>query len=88
MFSVTQKGPNRVDMVLDGNVDSDAMKVALDELAEKTKDIKNGRMLYRVKDFQLPTMGAIAIEFSRLPSMFGSDKSPRAPFTFMLAVRK
>ena len=71
MFSVTQKGPNRVDIVLDGKLDSDAMKVALDELAGKTKDVKNGRMLYRIKDFQLPTMGAMAIEVSRLPSMFG-----------------
>ena len=44
---------------------------ALDELVEKTKHIKKGRMLYRVKDFQLPTLGAMAIEFSRLPSMFG-----------------
>lgn len=71
MFSITQNGPNRVDMVLDGKLDSDAMKVALDELVDKTKDIKKGRMLYRVKDFQLPTLGAMAIEFSRLPSMFG-----------------
>jgi hypothetical protein len=71
MFSVTPNGPNRVDIVLDGKLDSDAMKVALDKLAEKTKDVKNGRMLYRIKDFQLPTMGAMAIEFSRLPSMFG-----------------
>ena len=71
MFSVTQNGPNRVDIVLDGKLDSDAMKVALDELAETTKDVKNGRMLYRIKDFQLPTLGAMAIEFARLPSMFG-----------------
>ena len=71
MFSVTPNGPNRVDIVLDGKLDSDAMKVALDELVENTKDIKNGRMLYRIGDFHLPTLGAIAIEFSRLPSMFG-----------------
>jgi hypothetical protein len=28
-------------------------------------------MLYDVVDFHLPSLGAIAIEFSRLPSMFG-----------------
>ena len=28
-------------------------------------------MLYRVNDFQLPTLGAIAVEFSRLPQLFG-----------------
>jgi hypothetical protein len=71
MFSVKLNGPNRVDIELDGKLDSDAMKVALDELVEVTSGIENGRMLYRVKDFQLPTLGAMAIEFFRLPSMFG-----------------
>ena len=31
-------------------------------------------MLYVVLDFQLPTLGAIGIEFSRLPSMLGLMK--------------
>ena len=31
-------------------------------------------MLYDVIDFHLPSLGAIAIEFSRLPSMFGLMK--------------
>ena len=69
MFTVTPNGPNRVDIEFGGKLDSDAMKVALDDLAEKTKDIKNGRMLYRVNDFQFPTLGAIAVEFSRLPKL-------------------
>ncbi len=69
MFTVTPNGLNRVDIELGGKLDSDAMKVALDDLAEKTKDIKNGRMLYRVNDFQFPTLGAIAVEFSRLPKL-------------------
>ncbi len=70
MFSVTPNGLNRVDIEFGGKLDSDAMKVALDDLAEKTKGIKNGRMLYRVNDFQLPTLGAIAVELSRLPKLF------------------
>jgi hypothetical protein len=71
MFTVTPNGPNRVDIEFGGKLDSEAMKVALDDLTEKTKDIRNGRMLYRVNDFQLPTLGAIAVEFSRLPKLFG-----------------
>jgi hypothetical protein len=71
MFTVTPNGTNRVDIEFSGKLDSDEMKIALDELESKTRDIENGRMLYRVGDFQLPTLGAIAIEFSRLPSMFG-----------------
>ncbi len=70
MFTVTPNGLNRVDIELGGKLDSDAMKVALDDLAEKTKDITHGRMLYRVNDFKLPTLGAIAVELSRLPKLF------------------
>jgi len=50
------------------------MKVALDELVSKSENIENGKMLYVIIDFQLPTLGAIGIEFSRLPSMFGLMK--------------
>lgn len=74
MFTVTPNGPNRVDIEFSGKLDSDDMRAALDELVAKTEGIENGRMLYRVGDFALPTLGAIAIEFSRLPSMFGLIK--------------
>jgi hypothetical protein len=47
------------------------MRSALDELVGDFGDIENGRLLYDVVDFHLPSLSAIAIEFSRLPSMFG-----------------
>ena len=70
MFRITPKGPNRVDIEFSGKLDRDDMKVALDELLTKTKDIRNGRMLYRVGDFKLPTISAFVVELSRLPEMF------------------
>ncbi|MDJ0808411.1 MAG: STAS/SEC14 domain-containing protein, partial [Gammaproteobacteria bacterium] len=42
-----------------------------DELVSKSVYIKNGKMLYDVIDFHLPSLAAIAVEFSRLPSMLG-----------------
>lgn len=74
MFEVIQNGTNRLDIKLSGKLDSETMTTALDELVSKSKDIKNGKMLYVISDFQLPTLGAIGIEFSRLPSMFGFIK--------------
>ena len=71
MFTITPNGPNRVDIEFSGKIDSDQMKVALDDLASQTEGIEHGRMLYRIHDFKLPTLGAIGIELSRLPSMFG-----------------
>lgn len=74
MFRVTQNGKNRLDIELSGKLNSDGMKIALDELVTKSKGIENGKMLYDVVDFHLPSLGAIGIEFSRLPSMFGLMK--------------
>ena len=71
MFTVTAEGANRIDIEFSGKLDSEEMKFALDELVSKSQDIEKGRMLYRVGDFRLPTLAAIGIEFSRLPSMFG-----------------
>lgn len=69
MFQVVANGPNRIDIEFGGKLDSDDMKVALDELVSKSEGIENGRMFYRINDFELPTLGAIAVEFSRLPEM-------------------
>ncbi len=74
MFKVIENGSNRLDVEMSGKLDAESMKVALDELVSKSENIENGRMLYKIIDFQLPTLQAIGIEFSRLPSMFGLMK--------------
>ena len=71
MFKVEQNGMNRLDIQLSGKLDTEEMKMALEELVRKSEDIEHGRMLYEIIDFHLPSLGAIVIEFSRLPSMFG-----------------
>jgi len=70
MFKVTLNGTNRLDIELSGKLDSDGMKTALDELVSKSENIENGKILYDVVEFRFPSLGAIGIEFSRLPSMF------------------
>jgi hypothetical protein len=55
---------------MSGKLNSEEMRNALDELVSKSENIENGKMLYVVFDFHLPSLSAIAIEFSRLPSMF------------------
>lgn len=71
MLKVIPNGPNRLDIELSGKLNSEEMKIALDELVSLSKNIRNGKMLYEIVDFQLPSLGAIAVEFSRLPAMFG-----------------
>jgi len=70
MFKVIPNGINRLDIEMSGKLNVEDMKIALDELVNKSKNIENGKMLYEIIDFHLPSLGAIRIEFSRLPAMF------------------
>ena len=71
MFTVKRNGENRLDIVLSGKLHIKEMKTAINELLEASEGIENGVMLYEIIDFRLPSLGAIAVEFSRLPSMTG-----------------
>ncbi|EDL49503.1 STAS/SEC14 domain-containing protein [Erythrobacter sp. SD-21] len=71
MLAITQPKPGRLDIELDGELDADIMRTALDELIAKSEGISNGRMLYRIGDFHMPTLGALAVELRRLPRLFG-----------------
>jgi hypothetical protein len=70
MFKVTQNGTNRLDVEMTGKLNADTMKIVLDDLVEKSENINNGKMLYDIIDFHMPSLGAIAVELSRLPAMF------------------
>lgn len=74
MFRVTPNGPNRIDIEFSGKLDSDEMRAALDALISGAEGIENGRLLYRIGDIALPTLGAIGVEMRRLPELFGLIK--------------
>jgi len=74
MFKIIPQGINRLDIELSGKLNAEDMKIALDELVNKSQNIENGTMLYDVIDFHFPSLAAIGIEFSRLPAMFGLMK--------------
>ena len=69
MFKVTPIGINRLDIELSGKLNAADMKIALNELVDKSKNIENGKMLYEIIDFHLPSLAAISIEFSRFTEM-------------------
>ena len=70
MYRVIPNGRNRLDVELSGKLDRDGMRVALDELTSKAEKIEHGRLLFRIPEFDLPTLGAIGVELSRLPELF------------------
>ncbi len=71
MFRIIKQSVDRVDIELSGKLDADGMTRALDELIEQSEGVSNGRMLYRISEFSLPTLGAIGVEMARLPKLFG-----------------
>ncbi len=70
MFRVFPNGDSRIDIEVSGQVDGDDMQTALDELIAQAASVDHGVMLYRIKDFELPTLGALAVEFGRMPDLF------------------
>ena len=71
MFSVTKPAPNRVDIDISGSLDAEAMRDGLDALLDASEEVSNGRMLYNISSISLPTLGALGVEFARLPKLFG-----------------
>jgi len=70
MFHVSRRGENRIDIDFSGKLDSRAMRAALDDLLFKSEGISHGRMLYRIGDFDVPTLGAMGVELARIPQLF------------------
>ncbi len=69
-FVVHKNGNSRVDIEIRGRINGDDMRAGLDALTEASKDITHGQMLYRITDFQLPSLDALGIELSRFPALF------------------
>ena len=71
MFEITLNGENRLDLHISGKIDSETMERGLEEYIEKSKSIENVVMLYIIEDIDVPTLGAIGVELSKLPRLFG-----------------
>lgn len=70
MLMVKKTAPNRIDIELDGGLDDEMMRTALEVLIDESKDIESGQMMFVVKDFSLPTLGAMFVEVQFLPKLF------------------
>ncbi|QIB49846.1 STAS/SEC14 domain-containing protein [Pseudomonas sp. OIL-1] len=70
MFQTIRVNNHRLDVVFSGKLDSASMKVALDEMIQQAHGITDGAMLVKVGEFELPTLGAMGVEMSRLPQLF------------------
>jgi hypothetical protein len=70
LLNVSKPSAHRVDIELSGALDAEAMRSALDHLIEKSESITHGKMLYKISDFEMPMLGAMAVELHRMPRLF------------------
>ncbi len=71
MFKVTKIGNDRLNIEFSGSINSQEMESALDDFISKAHGIENGTMLYEIGDFEFPSLSAIGVKLSKLPSLFG-----------------
>ncbi|AOS97180.1 hypothetical protein AUP74_01749 [Microbulbifer aggregans] len=69
MLSIKKNGKNRLDIDFSGDLNGTEMEKALDDFVARSQDIEEGRMLYRIRDFHLPSFGAMMIKLSRIPEL-------------------
>ena len=74
MFKIDTPTANRINIELIGKLDSNSMKMMLDELITKAEKIECGRMLYTLTEFDLPSIGAVGVELLYLPELFSLIK--------------
>ena len=70
MLILTKVGDNRLNINFEGSINSQEMGRALDDFIDNASGIENGTMLYEVGEFELPSLSAIGVKLSRLPSLF------------------
>ena len=71
MLKITKPNKDRVDISLNGGLDAEEMRQGLDDLIAKSEGVENGKMLYTISLFAIPTFAALGVELSRLPKLFG-----------------
>ena len=71
MLKVSKPANDRLDIELSGLLNAESMDKALSSLVEQSKGVKDGKMLYTITDFEMPTLGALAVELQHMPKLFG-----------------
>lgn len=70
MLTILKPSTNRLDIELSGLIDADTMDEALTSLMAQSEGMIDGKMLYTITRFKMPTMGALAVELKHMPKLF------------------
>ncbi|MDA8870522.1 STAS/SEC14 domain-containing protein [Rhizobiaceae bacterium] len=71
MLTIEKAGTHQVDLTINGSIDADTMRDGLRKLLDLSDGMKGGRMLYTITAFKMPSIGALAVEFTMIPRLLG-----------------
>ncbi|MGB0497957.1 MAG: STAS/SEC14 domain-containing protein [Rubricella sp.] len=61
-----------ITMVIEGQIDAQIMRAALEQFLEMAEGLENGRLLALARDVHWPTGGALGVELVFLPRLFSA----------------
>ena len=65
MFEISHPETNRIDISISvGRSMTTTMRDALTQLIDLSSSIQEGKMLYRITNFELPTLSALVVELT------------------------
>ena len=70
MYTLEKPAPDQITLKLTNGLDADEMNALLDEFLAHAEGLTNGKMLYIIEDFEMPSLGAIGVEMKRLPKLY------------------
>lgn len=70
MLNVSKPKANRLNIELSGVLNAADMQAALDGIVRESEGFSGRTMLYTISDFEMPTLGAMAVELYRMPKVF------------------
>jgi hypothetical protein len=72
MFDITKDPKGFMRLTISGPIDSDEMRQGLESFLSCLEDGRKTDFLYTISDFEMPSLQAIAVEFTYIPVLLAS----------------
>ena len=75
MINIIRSSDDQVDIEFDGDISPEEMEVVLVDFIAMASEIQSGKLLYKIQDFEMPSLKAIGVKLSHLPKLLKTIKS-------------
>lgn len=70
MLKIEQEKDGTFVIEVSGKIDAGEMEKGLSSFIEDTQALEGGKLLYKITNFELPTLGAMVVEMRMIPELF------------------